>query len=252
MGTARLHVARAGQGEARGPAVRPLRLRHDPVRDAVGPARVPRRHAAETMSAILRRTRRTSRRRTRASSPASSGSCGTASRRTRRSGSTRRATSRSTSRRCRESPGTAATTSGVVRGRPATPAVLAGRRRSRRSRRRSSCGLRPGSRSAGRNRPPPSFHQLTFRRGQIQSARFAPDGPTVVYSAAWDDKPMEIVVRRLESPDSRPFGLAGAEVLAISRSGEMAVSLNRQNAGGSSESARSLSSRWPAARRGRS
>ncbi len=82
------------------------------------------------------------------------------------------------------------------------------------------------------NRPPPSYHQLTFRRGQIQSARFAPDGQTVLYSAAWDDKPMEIVAGRLESPDSRPFGLVGAEVLAISRSGEMAVSLNRQNTGG--------------------
>jgi Tol biopolymer transport system component len=82
------------------------------------------------------------------------------------------------------------------------------------------------------NRPPPSFHQLTFRRGQIQSARFAPDGQTVLYSAAWDDKPMEIVAGRLESPESRPFGLVGAEVLAISKSGEMAVSLNRQNSGG--------------------
>ncbi|HUJ25286.1 MAG TPA: serine/threonine-protein kinase, partial [Myxococcales bacterium] len=32
----------------------------------------------------------------------------------------------------------------------------------------------------------PSFHKLTFRRGSIWSARFAPDGQTVVYSAAWD------------------------------------------------------------------
>jgi eukaryotic-like serine/threonine-protein kinase len=79
------------------------------------------------------------------------------------------------------------------------------------------------------NRPPPSFHQLTFRRGQILSARFAPDGQTVVYSAAWDGKPMEIFVGRPESPESRPFGLAGAEVLAISKTGEMAVSLNRHS-----------------------
>ena len=82
------------------------------------------------------------------------------------------------------------------------------------------------------DRPPPSFHQLTFRRGQILSARFAPDGQTVIYTAAWDGKPMEIFVGRPESPESRPFGLAGAEVLAISKSGEMAVSLNRRVAGG--------------------
>jgi serine/threonine protein kinase/Tol biopolymer transport system component len=81
------------------------------------------------------------------------------------------------------------------------------------------------------DRPPPSFRQLTFRRGQILSARFAPDGQTVMYSAAWDGKPMEIFVGRPESPESRAFGLQSAEVLAISKSGEMAVSLNRFTAG---------------------
>src|SRR6266568_8210670 len=79
--------------------------------------------------------------------------------------------------------------------------------------------------SAGRT-PPPSFHQLTFRRGEIVSARFAPDAQTIVYTAAWDDKPIEIFVSRPESPESRPFGLSGAQVLAISGSGEMALSLN--------------------------
>jgi Tol biopolymer transport system component len=86
-------------------------------------------------------------------------------------------------------------------------------------------------RKAG-DRPPPSFKQLTFRRGLIFSARFAPDGQTVVYSAAWDGRPMEVFVGRPESPESRPFGLAGAEVMSISKSGDMAVSLNRSVAGG--------------------
>ncbi|HEY1435083.1 MAG TPA: protein kinase, partial [Thermoanaerobaculia bacterium] len=81
--------------------------------------------------------------------------------------------------------------------------------------------------SKAADRPPPSFRQLTFRRGQIFSARFAPDGQTVVYSAAWDGKPMEIFVGRPESPESRPFGLTGAEVMSISKSGDMAVSMNR-------------------------
>src|SRR5204862_79799 len=74
---------------------------------------------------------------------------------------------------------------------------------------------------------PPSFRQLTFRRGQIFAARFAPDGQTVMYSGAWDGKPMEIFVGRPESPESRSFGLAGAEVLSISKTGDMAVSLDR-------------------------
>ena len=38
---------------------------------------------------------------------------------------------------------------------------------------------------------------------------------------------MEVFVGRPDSPESRPFGLTGAEVLAISKSGEMAVSLDR-------------------------
>ena len=75
--------------------------------------------------------------------------------------------------------------------------------------------------------PPPSFHQLTFRRGSIGSARFAPDGQTILYSASWDGRPMEVFVSRLDSPESRPFGLALAEMLSVSASGEMAVSLNR-------------------------
>jgi len=78
---------------------------------------------------------------------------------------------------------------------------------------------------------PPSFHQLTFRRGQIFSARFSADGHTILYSAAWNGRPMETFVGRPESPESRPFGLTEAEVLAVSTTGQVAVSLNRVAAG---------------------
>ncbi|HSE62642.1 MAG TPA: protein kinase [Thermoanaerobaculia bacterium] len=80
-------------------------------------------------------------------------------------------------------------------------------------------------------REPPSFHQLTFRRGEILSARFAPDGQTILYSAAWEGKPVEVFQSRRERPESRPFGLLGVDVLGISRSGEIAVSLNRHPSG---------------------
>src|SRR5262249_37329859 len=40
------------------------------------------------------------------------------------------------------------------------------------------------ARGAG-SRPQPDFQRLTFLRGAIISARFAPDGRTVVYGAAW-------------------------------------------------------------------
>ena len=36
---------------------------------------------------------------------------------------------------------------------------------------------------------PPSFKQLTFRRGVITSARFAPDAQTIYYSASWEGEP---------------------------------------------------------------
>ncbi|HEY1251194.1 MAG TPA: protein kinase [Thermoanaerobaculia bacterium] len=77
-----------------------------------------------------------------------------------------------------------------------------------------------------------SFRQLTFRRGPIYSARFAPDGETIIYTAAWDGQPMELFTTRLDSPESRPFGLTGAEVLSIASTGEMAVSLARRVQGG--------------------
>jgi eukaryotic-like serine/threonine-protein kinase len=82
------------------------------------------------------------------------------------------------------------------------------------------------------DRPPLSFQQLSFRRGQVFSARFGPDGQTIFYTAAWEGRPMEIFASRVETPESRPFGLPGAEVLAVSRSGEMAVSLGSRAAFG--------------------
>ena len=84
--------------------------------------------------------------------------------------------------------------------------------------------------NAGRT-PPPSFRQLTFRRGTISAARFAPDGQMILYGSAWEGRPVEIYVSRSESPESRPFGLPGADILSISRSGEMALSLGRHVVG---------------------
>jgi serine/threonine protein kinase/Tol biopolymer transport system component len=76
---------------------------------------------------------------------------------------------------------------------------------------------------------PPTYHQLTFRGGTIRMARFAPDGKNIVYSAAWEGNPIELLVTRPDSPESRPFGLSKAEVLSISPEGEMAVLLNSHN-----------------------
>ncbi len=71
---------------------------------------------------------------------------------------------------------------------------------------------------------PPSFLTLTSRRGYIPQARFAPDGETVVYSAAWDGQPLDVYLTRLDSIESRSLGLYGASVLAVSSNGELAIS----------------------------
>jgi len=71
----------------------------------------------------------------------------------------------------------------------------------------------------------PRFHRLTFRRGIIWAARFAPDGQTIVYGAAWDGKPEELFTTRFDGTDSRPLGLDKTQIFSISSSGEMAVSI---------------------------
>jgi eukaryotic-like serine/threonine-protein kinase len=73
----------------------------------------------------------------------------------------------------------------------------------------------------------PSFHRLTFRTGTIANARFAPDGRTVIYGAKWegDSTPHDISLyqTRAESPESRRFDYPDADILSVSRDGEMAL-----------------------------
>ena len=70
-----------------------------------------------------------------------------------------------------------------------------------------------------------AYHPLTFRRGIVHSARFAADGKTVIYSAAWEGKPLNLFATRPESPQSQEIEPKGAEVLAVSAAGEMLVAL---------------------------
>jgi len=67
------------------------------------------------------------------------------------------------------------------------------------------------------------FHRLTFQRGRIHAARFTPDGHGVVYSAQWEAEPSELFTARFEIPGSRALSFPGAELRAISPSGELAL-----------------------------
>src|SRR6185437_14759510 len=70
---------------------------------------------------------------------------------------------------------------------------------------------------------PPRYQQLTFRRGTIEGARFAPDGHTIVYSAAWEGGQPELYSSRDDGQGERPLGISDAKLLAISSTGEMAL-----------------------------
>ncbi|MGC2152952.1 MAG: protein kinase, partial [Terriglobales bacterium] len=74
--------------------------------------------------------------------------------------------------------------------------------------------------------PPPLYRQLTFRRGSIRSARFAPDGQTILYSAAWQGTPMDVFTARPEAPEARSMGLSRTQLMSVSSTSEMAVLLN--------------------------
>jgi eukaryotic-like serine/threonine-protein kinase len=76
-----------------------------------------------------------------------------------------------------------------------------------------------------RQAPDVSFRQLTFRGAGISTARFAPDGRTVVYSAQWEGLRPELFETRVENPESRSMGLPAAHILSISSEGMMAILL---------------------------
>jgi Tol biopolymer transport system component len=78
---------------------------------------------------------------------------------------------------------------------------------------------------------PPLYRQLTFRRGSVRSARFAPDGQTILYSAAWQGRPVDVFTARPEAPEARSMGLSRTQLASVSSTSEMAVLLNSKAIG---------------------
>lgn len=70
-----------------------------------------------------------------------------------------------------------------------------------------------------------SFQRLTFRRGMVRNARFAPDQRTILYGALWDGDPCRTYSVRPESPESRALDLPASTPLSISRNGDIALLL---------------------------
>ncbi len=119
------------------------------------------------------------------------------------------------SRRCRPHPTAGAPSTRPRTGRRRWGVSLAGcRSRARRGRRQ------PISRGqvAGGFVTVGVVSQLTFRHGNIGKARFAPDGQSVIYSAAWDGEPFRLYSTRLGSAQSRAIDLPSGRSARACRS----------------------------------
>src|SRR5579862_3744773 len=79
--------------------------------------------------------------------------------------------------------------------------------------------------------PPPSYRRITFEEGTVYSARFAPDGASIVYSAAWNDKPVQLFSTVGNSLLTQPLNLSDANLLAISHTNELTVVLHGSHNG---------------------
>jgi len=69
---------------------------------------------------------------------------------------------------------------------------------------------------------PPRYQQLTYQQGIVTSARFSPDGETVLCAARFN-KNLEIYSVRLDSPGLRALEIKADRVLSVSTKGELAV-----------------------------
>jgi len=75
------------------------------------------------------------------------------------------------------------------------------------------------------------FSPVSFRSGTVYSARFAPDGQTIFYTAALEGGMPDLYSVRRDYPDSQPIGLPGARLLAISSQRQMALLVKASSLG---------------------
>jgi len=69
---------------------------------------------------------------------------------------------------------------------------------------------------------PITFQRITFRHGDVLTARFAPNG-TVVYSAEWDGSQPTLYSAQPGTRESRDLQLPPGNIQAVSASGELAI-----------------------------
>jgi eukaryotic-like serine/threonine-protein kinase len=76
----------------------------------------------------------------------------------------------------------------------------------------------------GGHEPPPTYKRLTFEEGTVYSARFTPDGQSIIYGAAWNGKRQQLYSTVGNSLLAQPLlDMNDTGLLGISRSLELAV-----------------------------
>ena len=69
------------------------------------------------------------------------------------------------------------------------------------------------------------FRQVTFRRGQLDNARYTQDGQSILYTAALEGAKPEIYTVAAKAVGGHSLGITNARLLAVSPRGELAVAL---------------------------
>jgi serine/threonine protein kinase len=72
----------------------------------------------------------------------------------------------------------------------------------------------------------PRYQRLTYEQGTVYAARFSPDYRSIVYGASWNGRPLQLFSTVGDSLLSQPLNLSDANLLSISRTGELAVALH--------------------------
>ena len=87
---------------------------------------------------------------------------------------------------------------------------------------------RPSSEAAAHGTSDHTYQRVTFRRGCIWSARFTADAHSVIYSASWEGKPLELFWSHIGNPEARTLGFRNTDLLGVSSSNELAALLRTE------------------------
>lgn len=77
----------------------------------------------------------------------------------------------------------------------------------------------------------PVYKRITFEEGTVYSARFAPGNRSIVFGAAWNQRPLQLFSTVGDSILTQPLSATDASLLAISKHGELALALHGVHGG---------------------